>query len=417
MPSPDPTIIVIGGGAAGFFAAITCAQALGDRAAVRILEKSSRVLDKVRISGGGRCNVTHACFEPRPLASHYPRGERNLIGPFHAWQPQDTVAWFAERGVKLKTEADGRVFPVTDDSETVVACLRRAAHDAGVRVSNETEVSRVDRLAQDRFRIHTSSDEEIIADALLIATGGTRSAAARHPVESLGHTLEPATPSLFTFHIDDARLSGLQGLSVDPVSLRHPDSGLATEGPLLVTHWGLSGPAVLKLSALGARDFAQRNYRFAIEVNWLPQLNEKTARETLNAQRERHGKRAVRTLSPFESLPRRLWARLVEHAGIAETTIWSRLPRPESSVLCTQLLRSSFAVTGKSLNKEEFVTCGGVRLAEVDFKTLESRLVPGLYFAGEVLDIDGLTGGFNFQSAWTTAHLAGHAIAQRLAPG
>jgi predicted Rossmann fold flavoprotein len=413
MPPPHPTIIVIGGGAAGFFGAITCADALGKGAEVRILEKTSQVLAKVKISGGGRCNVTNACFEPRPLATHYPRGERTLIGPFHQWQPQDTVVWFEERGVQLKTEPDGRIFPVTDDSDTIIQCLQNAAREAGVTVSTKTEVSRVDTLPDHRFRLHTSTGEEITADALLIASGGTRSAAARHPAESLGHHLEPATPSLFTFHIEDPRLTELQGLSVDPAGVREPDSGLAASGPLLITHWGLSGPAILKLSALGARTFAAQNYQFPLHINWLPQLNEDTVRKTLRSQRDHAGKRAVRSASPFASIPRRLWTRLVDHAGIPGDTIWSHLARADANRLGNNLVRSSFSVSGKSLNKDEFVTCGGVRLKEVNFKTLESRHVPNLFFAGEVLDIDGLTGGFNFQSAWTTAHLAGLAIADR----
>ncbi|MFT4639536.1 MAG: putative Rossmann fold flavoprotein [Verrucomicrobiales bacterium] len=408
------SVIVIGGGAAGFFGAIACGEALAGRGEVQILEKGSQVLTKVKISGGGRCNVTHACFEPRPLAMHYPRGERALIGPFHQWQPEDTVAWFAERGVPLKTESDGRMFPVTNTSETIIHCLQDAAREAGVRVSTNTEVIRIDVQPDGRFKVHTKRHGELMADAILVATGGTRSAAARVPAESLGHSLEPATPSLFTFHIEDPRLKDLQGLAVTSAAVRESVSGHSASGPVLITHWGLSGPAILKLSALGAREFAERDYRFTIEVNWLPQMKEDTVREMLRTQRDRTGKRAVRKASPFDAIPRRLWARLVELAGVEEATIWSHLSRKHANSLVNDLVRSSFNVTGKSLNKDEFVTCGGVRLKDVNFKTLESRHVPGLYFAGEVLDIDGITGGFNFQSAWTTGYLAGQAIAERL---
>lgn len=413
MPSTSPKVLIVGGGAAGFFGAITCAEAMGNQAQIRILEKGAQVLHKVRISGGGRCNVTHACFEPRPLATHYPRGERTLIGPFHRWQPEDTVAWFENRGVPLKVEADGRVFPTSDDSQTILRCLQDAATAAGVIVSRKTEVARIDTPSDNHFEVHTSAGERIAADAVLIATGGIRSAAARHPVQSVGHDLTPATPSLFTFHIEDARLTDLQGLSVNPVSIHEPASRLSASGPLLVTHWGLSGPAVLKLSALGARTFAEKDYSFSIDINWLPDQKEETIRDALGTQREHARKRTVHSWSPFNTIPRRLWSRLVDNIGVPDKTIWSHLARPHLNQLVSSLTRSTFHVSGKSLNKDEFVTCGGVHLKDVSFKTLESKHVPGLYFAGEVLDVDGLTGGFNFQSAWTTAYIAGQSIAAR----
>jgi len=400
-------IIIVGGGAAGFFAAIACAENAPD-AEIIILEKTAHFLAKVRISGGGRCNVTHACFEARELTRRYPRGERALIAPFHRFQASDTVAWFEARGVKLKTESDGRMFPTTDSSETIINCLMHDARKAGVQLRANCGVEGVTRSAAG-FELKLSTAELMKCDRLLLATGGCRTAALGQIALSLGHTLEPPVPSLFTFHIGCEWLPALAGVAVE-AEVSVPDCGLRERAPLLVTHWGLSGPAVLRLSAWGARALHDLDYRFTLHVNWLPLLNAETLAYQLQSRRNTQGAKLV-VNSPIAPLSARLWEALVLASGITRDTRWSALSRAGQHGLSQQLLRSEFQVTGKSLNKEEFVTCGGVRLKEVDFKTMQSRVCPGLYFAGEVLDIDGITGGFNFQAAWTTGWIAGQAMA------
>lgn len=414
-------IIVAGGGAAGFFAAITCAEA-DPACRVNLYEATAHPLAKVKISGGGRCNVTHACFEPRELARRYPRGGRELLGAFHRWQPRDTVAWFEARGVPLKTEADGRVFPVTDDSATIVDCLMRAAEKAGVRVATRLGVRTVERVVSDAlkenapggrvplFKVTLTNGGAVACDRLLLATGGNKSNAGFEIARQLGHTLSPPVPSLFTFHIDDARLQGLAGISVEETATAVRDTPLRERGPLLITHWGLSGPAILKLSAWGARVLHDLDYKFTLLVNWAPRFNADSLSQELGAVRAAHARKQIGTWCPV-GLPLRWWERLVAAAGIGPTTTWTSASGAALQALAGQVCAGEFQVSGKSLFKDEFVTCGGVRLSEVDFKTMESRLAPGLHFAGEVLDIDGLTGGFNFQSAWTTGWLAGRALA------
>ncbi len=398
-----------GGGAAGFFAAITCAE--GDPAAdVTLHESTAHVLAKVRISGGGRCNVTHACFDPVELSRSYPRGARELIGPFHRFGPAETVAWFKARGVELKTEDDGRMFPVTDDSATVVGCLVEAARKSGVRLSTGCGLRSLDRGAQGRFRATLSTGESVDADRVLLATGGGKASAGLAIAASLGHTIAPPVPSLFTFHVDDPRLRGLGGVSAPMVGVAARGTRLREKGPVLVTHWGLSGPAVLRLSAWGARELHARDYRFTLAVNWAEPRSADQVRGELEAERRSHPRRQVSTSNPF-SIPARLWERLVEAAGLPAGTTWANLSKEGLRLLAAQCAESQFSVTGKSMNKEEFVTCGGVDLAEVDMATMESRRCPGLHFAGEVLDIDGITGGFNFQSAWTTGWQAGRSMA------
>lgn len=397
---------MIGGGAAGFFGAIACAEAgLRD---VLILEKGAEVLGKVKISGGGRCNVTHACFDARRLSEGYPRGAKSLLGPFHRWQAQETVDWFAAHGVPLKTEPDGRMFPETDDSQTVIDCLTGAARAAGVAWRIRCAVTGV-RKADDEFVVETSKGDPLRARTLLVATGGIRSGGARKPVADLGHEMNAPVPSLFTFQIEDPLLAGLQGVAISNAVVQA--GKLAAEGPVLITHWGLSGPAILRLSALGARAFAECDYRFELSVDWTAGATEEEVHEIVESLRTQHGARKVVTRSPFSNIPRRLWHRLALAAGVGPETTWSKLTRAQSRSLSEKLRQGGFAVQGKSLNNDEFVTCGGVRLKDVNLKTMESKLVPGLYFAGEVLDIDGITGGFNFQSAWTTGRLAGEAIA------
>ncbi len=407
-PSIRKKCIVVGGGAAGFFAAITCAEAKPG-ASVALFEQAPRFLGKVRISGGGRCNVTHACFDARALVSHYPRGGQELLGPFTRFQPRDTIAWFESRGVKLKTEADGRMFPVTDSSETIVDCLVAAAKRAGVELVAGIGVKDVARM-DGGFEIQLTNGESRRCDGLLLATGGSRLAVGARLAAALGHTLEPAVPSLFTFTIETPWVRELAGVSVEDAGLAVAEAALKTSGALLFTHWGMSGPAVLRLSAWGARSLHAMGYRFIVRVNWVPEEIEHTVQRELAAQRARHPARTVYR-TPCFSLPARLWERLTAAAGIVTETRWSGLTRTSAHALSRQLLQTELPVTSKSLNKDEFVTCGGVRLAEVNFKTMESRICPGLHLAGELLDVDGLTGGFNFQAAWTTGWIAGKAMA------
>jgi predicted flavoprotein YhiN len=442
-------IVVAGGGAAGFFAALTCAELRRD-AEILILEKTSYFLSKVKISGGGRCNVTHACFDARELTTRYPRGERALIAPFKQFQAADTVAWFEQRGVKLKTETDGRIFPTTDSSQTIIDCLINAASEARVKLKTNCGVESVVKKPDGRFELTLASkasstsppqkeergrvrrpfltphpnplpvgqgegeesvSEKIHCDKLLLAIGGCRTPAMGQLAVSLGHTLVAPVPSLFTFHIETPWLRELAGVSLENVEALIAEAKLRERGALLITHWGLSGPAILRLSAWGARALYDENYHFPLLINWLPHLDaEKLAMDFQTYRKMQPAKFIVNT--PLAKLPARLWKQLVIAAGVARDTRWAALSGAGQHQLIQQLLHSEFSVTGKSLNKDEFVTCGGVKLNEVDFKTMESKLCPGLFFAGEVLDIDGITGGFNFQAAWTTGWLAGRALAK-----
>ena len=421
-------VIIAGGGAAGFFAAITCAEADPD-CTVTLYEATAHPLAKVKVSGGGRCNVTHACFEPRELVKRYPRGGRELLGAFSRWQPRDTVAWFEKRGVPLKTEADGRMFPVTDDSQTIVDCLQGAAEKAGVRVLLRTGIKQVERVdpnalsekinalgsARSTFQVTLTTGETVHCARLLLATGGNKSNLGFEIARQFGHFIEPLVPSLFTFHIKDPRLADLSGVAVEDAATAVRGTALKERGPLLVTHWGLSGPAVLKLSAWGARALHDCGYKFRLLVNWAPGFNPESLRAALENARAANPKKQIGTWCPV-GLPLRLWEKLLVAAGLAPDTQWAVVPGAGLRALAGQVGEGEFAVDGKSMFKEEFVTCGGVRLSEVDFKTMESRLVPGLHFAGEVLDVDGITGGFNFQAAWTGGWLAGRAMAGRTAP-
>jgi hypothetical protein len=399
-------VMIAGGGAAGFFAAIACAEH-NPAAHVTICEATSHPLAKVAISGGGRCNVTHACFEPGELVRCYPRGGRELRGPFHHWGPRETVAWFAARGVALKTEADGRMFPVTDNSKTIVDCLRRAAEMAGVVLHTRCGVL----AARPGFEVELTTGEILACDRLLLATGGNKDGGGFRIAGQLGHTIEPPVPSLFTFHIDDFRLTGLPGVAVENVEVFVPGLKLRESGPVLITHGGLSGPAILRLSAWGARVLHDRDYRFPLAVNWAAPRPPAQAHAELMQVRAEHPRQQVATRNPFR-LPQRLWCRLTTVAGVDPARPWTSVSNEALTALVAQLTRGEFAVAGRSLFKEEFVTCGGVRLDEVDFQTMASRRCPNLHFAGEVLDIDGVTGGFNFQSAWTTGWLAGRAMAR-----
>ncbi|HUZ07616.1 MAG TPA: NAD(P)/FAD-dependent oxidoreductase [Candidatus Paceibacterota bacterium] len=402
-------IVIAGGGAAGFFAAIACAESRPG-AEILILEKTSQFLSKVKISGGGRCNVTHADFDAREFSRRFPRGERALISAFGKFQASDTVAWFEGRGVKLKIESDGRIFPTTDSSQTIIDCLLKAAQTSGIKLTANCGAESAVKKSGGGFELKLSDGETLSCDKLLLAIGGCRTPAPGQLAVSLGHSLEPPVPSLFTFHVEIPWLRGLAGVSLENVGVSVPGTELRERGAMLLTHWGLSGPAILRLSAWGARVLHGKNYNFPLQINWLPHLTEdKVAAEFQARQKSLPAKFIVNT--PLPKLPARLWEQLVIASGIARETRWSDLSGAARHKLVRQLLHSEFPVTGKSLNKDEFVTCGGVRLNEVNFKTMESRICSGLFFAGEVLDIDGITGGFNFQAAWTTGWIAGRAMA------
>jgi predicted Rossmann fold flavoprotein len=404
-------VVVAGGGPAGFFAAIRCAE-LNPRLRVLIIERSKTYLGKVLISGGGRCNVTHACFEPAELITYYPRGAAELRGAFSRFQPADTVKWFEERDVKLKTESDGRMFPVTDSSETIAACLRANAKKAGIMAHTGMGLLAAERNPKGGFRLTVQKDAEafsIQTKKLLIATGSDPKT--REIVRSLGHSIEEPVPSLFTFNVKDKRISGLEGVSVEDVTLKM--DSLVQRGALLITHWGLSGPVVLRLSAWGARELNEKKYRAKLIVNWLGDYTFEKALEILQRNKDWHEnvRRKVLTHQAFTQIPSRLWKQIVHFVG--EKT-WGDISKAELQKLAKELTAGEFRIEGKGQFKEEFVTCGGVKLNEVDFKTMQSRLVDNLFFAGEVLNIDGLTGGFNFQSSWTTGWLAGNALASLL---
>ena len=411
---------VIGGGAAGFFGAIAAADA-NPKAQVLLFEAGRETLAKVKISGGGRCNVTHSCFEPATLVQYYPRGGKVLRGVFSRFQPKDTIAWFELRGVKLKTEPDGRLFPTTDDSGTIVDCLMDEADRVRVKVKTSAGVKSVQRSATG-FSIEMRNGETIQCDRILLATGS--SAQGYQMARELGHSVIPTVPSLFTFNVRDRRLEGLAGVSVPDAMVKlqpaldanlgvnlgvNLGAKLEQSGPLLVTHWGLSGPAVLKLSAWGARALYELHYKTTLTVNWLPQSKPEGLRAELMKVKTQLAKKSVGPNCPV-ILPRRLWESLIAAAGIPSELRWSDVSKVMLTALLKELLQGEYAITGKGVFKDEFVTCGGVDLKEVDFKTMESRICPGLYFAGEVLDIDGVTGGFNFQSAWSTGWIAGQAI-------
>lgn len=410
--------VVIGGGAAGYFGAIRCAE-LYPNARVTLLEATRRPLAKVRVSGGGRCNVTHNCFDPAALVGNYPRGSRELRGPYSRFQPKDTIAWFESRGVALKAEGDGRMFPTTDSSETIIACLESSARAAGVDIRLGTLVQKIERVAPiddavtGAFRIHLRGGDAVLCDTLLLATG---SALFGYDLaRQLGHTVEPLVPSLFTFVIEDPRLSGLAGISFPLAELRVTVPGgtsLAQRGPLLVTHWGLSGPAVLKLSAWGAAVLAATAYEADLSINFLPSLTHETALAALRAYKEEHPRRTVAAHQPLP-VPKRFWTQLVAHLQVASDATWAEQSKQTLATLAQELTGGRYGIRGKGVFKEEFVTAGGVRLKEVDFRTMQSRLVPGLYFAGELLDVDGVTGGFNFQAAWTTSFIAGEGLGAR----
>jgi predicted Rossmann fold flavoprotein len=400
---------IIGGGAAGFFSAVRLAEQ-NPKAEVSIYDSSKQFLKKVKISGGGRCNVTHSCFEPNELALHYPRGEKELRGAFYTWQPQDTVDWFESHGVQIKTEEDGRMFPVSDNSQSIIDCLHGQVRKTGVILFNGVGVKSL-LYENERFTLGFSTGVSKRFDRVCIATGSMKSSTLTQSIEELGHTIEPLAPSLFAFDIKDERLKELAGIAVKNVSLRIPPKGKFQTGPVLITHRGLSGPSILKLSAWEARQLNELNYEFQIELNWLGDRNESDLQTLFSRLRNQHGQQLIKT-KVFESLPKRLWEKILKHLRMSDTMQWAQLPKKMETELIQELLSARFQVSGKTMNKEEFVTCGGIRLKEVNFKKMESQVIPHLYFAGECLDYDGITGGFNFQGAWTTGYIAGTAMAK-----
>lgn len=400
-------ILVIGGGAAGFFAAINAAE-MNPAMRIGILERGKDVLTKVKISGGGRCNVTHAQYDPRELTKNYPRGEKELLGPFHSFMTGDTVAWFEDKGIQLKTEADGRMFPASNSSQTIIDCFLAETERRSIDVLLQNSVKEISKDGE-VWKVETTT-QVFNAPILIVASGSNPKL--WKLMEQLGHSIVPPVPSLFTFNIKDIRILDLPGVSM-PASIKVlNDKGkvaLESEGPLLITHWGMSGPAILKLSAWGARILEPSAYRFTIIVNWLPELSEEEVLEALVDNKSELSKQTVLKYAQF-GLPKRLWRNMVKAVGIGGDETWAEITKKKLQNLAQQLTASYFEVDGKSTFKEEFVTAGGVDLKEVNFKTFESKKCPGLYFAGEVLNIDAITGGFNFQNAWTGAFMVAQAI-------
>ena len=405
-------LAVIGGGASGFFTALQYAElAPGKR--VAIFEKGSQFLQKVRISGGGRCNVTHSCFDPRELAKHYPRGSKELHAAFHRWQPSDTVEWFARSGVTLKTEPDGRMFPVTDSSETVIQCFLDRARDFGIPIHQKHSLTGIERLSHGNFALTFEGlADPIEARAVCLATGSLKGSGLLGHLKKLDLTLQPLVPSLFALNVSDRRISELAGVSHPKVAIRRENSKNAQTGPLLITHRGFSGPAVLRLSAWEARELAAADHHFPFLIDWLPEITTADVVARFAEIRQTQGAKLLKN-TPIPPIPRRLWERIVSCCGIAEDVTWGHLSKTSSQALVLALKSARFEAVGKTTNKDEFVTAGGIERPTIDFRTMESRVTPGLYFAGECIDIDGITGGFNFQAAWTTAHIAATGIAMR----
>lgn len=405
-------LIVIGGGAAGFFGAINAAQRKpGLR--ILILEKSPKLLSKVKVSGGGRCNVTHHCFEATPLSQHYPRGQKELKKLFRMFQAKETVEWFTKLGVSLKAEDDGRMFPVTDDSQTIIDCFLEQAKSFNIEIRTSSEVEKI-VLSKGQFELSIRKDTSLISKNILVAIGGHNHTEPYNFIRDLGHTVIPTIPSLFTFNDLEKKFKDLMGVAVPDAEIKIAGTKLSERGPVLITHWGLSGPAVIKLSAWAAEYLHQLKYEFTALVNWTGTMTEDELRNVLLTQKSERGKQKILTNTMF-GLPSRLWERLVGLTEIDSAKIWAEASNKDINRLIEFLIRCPFQIKGKTTFKEEFVSCGGVDLKEINLETMESTKVPGLYFAGEVLNIDGETGGFNFQAAWTTAWVAAQALINKKA--
>jgi predicted Rossmann fold flavoprotein len=397
-------IAVIGGGAAGFFAALSSKET-NPKAEVTIYEKSDKILAKVKVSGGGRCNVTHSCFKVGDLVKFYPRGGKQLKKSFNIFNTNHTVAWYKDRGVNLITESDNRMFPESNKSITIINCLLDEALRLGVTIQRQTVVQ---ELKPDGDQIKLKIDEfDYAFDKVIVATGGSPKASGLNWLKALGHEIVLPIPSLFTFNMPDEKIIELQGVVSKNAIVRVQGSKLSQNGPLLVTHWGMSGPAILKTSAWEARNLSEKGYSFSIQVNWIGNTNEDEVRTLLNRSFYNYGKKKVINVIPFD-LPNSLWKYLLEISEIDENEVAGEISKKAKNVLINNIVNSIYQVNGKTTFKEEFVTCGGVALKDINMKTMESRVVPNLYFAGEVLDIDGVTGGFNFQAAWTTGFIAGN---------
>ncbi len=396
-------IIIVGGGAAGFFTAINIVEK-NPKLKIAILERGQSVLEKVRISGGGRCNVTHACFVPNELVKFYPRGEKELRGPFHQFCSGDTIAWFEKHGVALKIEDDGRMFPESNSSQTIIDCFIDATKKLGISVLNGQSVISI--FKSDAFWKVETHTETFACQKLIMASGSNPKI--WEMLQNLGHTIVNPVPSLFTFNIKDPRIKDLMGVSA-LASVQVKDTKLNATGPLLITHWGMSGPGILRLSAWGARTLHEKNYQFTIIVNWLNDVAFDECMEILKTLKQDQAKKAVSKKSPFE-FPNRLWESFVLASGIESETKWADLSKTQLQNLADQLTNAHFQVNGKSTFKEEFVTAGGVDLKEINFKTMESKILADLYFAGEIVNIDAITGGFNFQNAWTSGFIVAESV-------
>lgn len=399
-------IAIIGAGAAGCFAAANIP--FQDGVQVTVFEKTSKVMQKVKVSGGGRCNTTHALFDVPELVTRYPRGKQLLKKSLYRFSPEKTIDWFARRGVKLKAEADGRMFPITDDSQTIIDCVWQQMMQNKVQVKYHKSIDNISK-AGDQIQLHFNDDTTFLADKVLIACGGFPKQDQYKWITATGHTIQVPVPSLFTFNIPKHPITELMGVAVPDATVRITGTKISEHGPLLITHWGMSGPAVLRTSAWAARELSERNYEFNIQINWLLDVTEEELKEQLLDIRREQGKQSVGNKNPF-NLPKRLWEYQLQHAGINEDTKWGELPAAAQNKMINFLVRDAYDVKGKTTFKEEFVTCGGVKLSEINPQTMESRVMKGLYFAGEILDVDGITGGFNFQHAWSSGFIVSQSM-------
>ncbi len=401
-------LVVIGGGAAGFFCAVNAA-ARNKNLHVTLVEKTSKILSKVKVSGGGRCNVTHALFDIAEMSRRYPRGQNFVKKTFHQFFTTDTIAWFTQRGVSLKTEPDGRMFPVTDSSQTIIDCLMHEVNQHGIIIKMNAEVKEI-QIQNSTFNIKLSNSERLAADYICVACGGYPKVSMFHWLQQLGHTIATPVPSLFTFNLSGHPLNSLMGVSVANAKVKIEGSKLIEEGPVLITHWGLSGPAILRLSAWGARELYEKEYTFKAHINWCPDVNDQQLKAQLKSNRTLQATKKIYNYN-FTQLPNRLFHFLLQQSGISEAMRWADLPAKTENLLIKNLLDYIVEVKGKTTFKEEFVTAGGIHLNEVDANTMMSKIVPNLFFAGEILDVDGITGGFNFQHAWSSGWIAAKHIA------